>query len=344
MLSFANLRPEVGMKKDTAVGYVYIILCTLIFSTMEVMLKMPAVSGVFKPMQITVERFLIGGLCLVPFAVKILHQKSVRLTGSDCAHLALTGFLCVPVSMVLYQLAIVYGKASVVAVLFSGNPIFVTLLAFLLLREEIRWNNLLALALEICGIAAIINPFSSGSDISLLSVTLSIISALVFALYGVLGKKLTYKCGGLVVTCGSFLFGSAELLVLIFLGYLAPVQNLYGHIGLSLFSNVPLIQGINLQTLPYFLFICIVNSAAGYVCHMMAIEKTSATTASLIFFFKPIIAPIIALAVLGEAITPNMIFGIAFFLAGSLCGLVPKMLKERRERSLDAECETRTDL
>jgi drug/metabolite transporter (DMT)-like permease len=178
----------------------------------------------------------------------------------------------------------------------------------------------------------------------MLSVTLSIISALVFALYGVLGKKLTYRCGGLAVTCGSFIFGSAELLIIILLGYIPSVQGFYGSLGLDMFSGVPLLSGINLTTLPYFLFICVVNSAAGYVCHMMAIEKTGATTASLIFFFKPIIAPVIALAVLGEAITNNMVFGIAFFLAGSLCGIVPRMLNERRARALEAECEMRTDL
>ena len=332
------------MKKNAISGYIYIILCTLIFSTMEVMLKMPAVSGVFKPMQITVERFLIGGICLVPFAVNILKKKGVRLNGKDCAQLAMTGFLCVPVSMVLYQLAIVYGKASVVAVLFSGNPIFVTLLAFLLLREAIHWNNILALALEVCGILAIINPFSSGADVNMISVVLSILSALIFALYGVLGKKLTYRCGGLAVTCGSFIFGSVELLALILLGYLGPVKAFYSGLGLTMFCDVPLIAGINLTTLPYFLFICIVNSAAGYVCHMMAIEKTSATTASLIFFFKPIIAPLFALAVLGEAITANMTVGIAFFLGGSLCGIIPKMLAEKKQRALDAECESTSDI
>lgn len=109
------------MKKKSSVGYVYIVLCTLIFSTMEVMLKMPAVSGVFKPMQITVERFIIGGICLAPFAFSALKKRGVRLNSHDLAYLALTGFLCVPVSMVLYQLAISCGKASVVAVLFSGN-------------------------------------------------------------------------------------------------------------------------------------------------------------------------------------------------------------------------------
>lgn len=332
------------MKKKSSVGYVYIVLCTLIFSTMEVMLKMPAVSGVFKPMQITVERFIIGGICLAPFAFSALKKRGVRLNSHDLAYLALTGFLCVPVSMVLYQLAISCGKASVVAVLFSGNPIFVTLLAFLILGEVIRWNNIAALVLEVCGIIAIINPFSSGSDIGLGSVLMAILSALVFALYGVLGKKLTSRCGGIVVTCGSFLFGGAELLLVLLLGYVAPVQGFYNAIGLTMFCNVPLIAGINLTTLPYFLFICIVNSAAGYVFHMMAMEKTDAATTSLVFFFKPILAPLFALVILGEQITLPMIVGIAFFLAGSLCSIVPKLLAERHTASAPAEADTGDEL
>ena len=47
-------------------GYVYIALCAVIFSTMEVMLK--TVHGVFAPMQITCLRFLVGGILLIPLA------------------------------------------------------------------------------------------------------------------------------------------------------------------------------------------------------------------------------------------------------------------------------------
>ena len=40
------------MKRDFALGCLFIALATLIFSTMEVMLKLPAVAGAFHPMQI----------------------------------------------------------------------------------------------------------------------------------------------------------------------------------------------------------------------------------------------------------------------------------------------------
>ena len=50
--------------------------------------------------------------------------------------------------------------------------------------------------------------------------------------------------------------------------------------------------------------------------HLM--EYTDANTTSLIFFFKPIIAPILAFIVLKEVIPVNMIIGILFILTGSI--------------------------
>ena len=163
------------------------------------------------------------------------------------------------------------------------------------------------------------------------SVVLAILAALFFALYAVLGKRETAQVGTIVVTCGSFLFGSVELLVLLLLGHTGPVSSFYGAVGLDMFQDVPLLQGINLQSLPYLLFIGIVSTGLGYVFHMFAIEKTSATHGSLVFFFKPILAPLVALAVLGEAITGPMVLGIVFFLAGSLMGILPEFLRNRRK-------------
>ena len=143
-------------------GYLYIVLCAVIFSTMEVMLK--TVHGVFAPMQITCLRFLIGGLLLVPFALRSMKKKGAAFTRADVGFFALTGFLCVAFSMVLYQMAVTYTKASVVAIIFSCNPIFVTMLAYFLLREEIHRNHLIALALELLAVLIIIDPLHASLD------------------------------------------------------------------------------------------------------------------------------------------------------------------------------------
>ena len=179
-------------------GYLYIVLCAVIFSTMEVMLK--TVHGVFAPMQITCLRFLIGGLLLVPFALRSMKKKGAAFTRADVGFFALTGFLCVAFSMVLYQMAVTYTKASVVAIIFSCNPIFVTMLAYFLLREEIHRNHLIALALELLAVLIIIDPLHASLDPT--GALLAIASALVFSFYSVVGKKRTPRFGGIAVAYG----------------------------------------------------------------------------------------------------------------------------------------------
>lgn len=307
-------------------GYLYIVLCAVIFSTMEVMLK--TVHGVFAPMQITDLRFLIGGLLLIPFALRSMMKKGASFTRADVGFFALTGFLCVSFSMVLYQMAVTYTKASIVAVIFSCNPIFVTVLARLILGEDIRRNHILALMLELLAVVIIIDPLHSTLDPT--GALLAIAAALFFALYSVIGKKRTPRFGGIAVTCFSFLFGSVELLLILLLGRTEAVGGLFTSLGLSIFVDVPLLSGIPLSALPSLAYICAINSAAGYVCHMMALEKTSAQEASLIFFLKPMLAPLFAFIFLREELTANMLLGIACFLLGSACAIAPGLLAARR--------------
>ena len=316
--------------KRSCSGYIYIVLCAVIFSTMEVMLK--TVHGVFAPMQITCLRFLIGGILLIPFALRSMKKKGASITRADLGFFALTGFLCVAFSMVLYQMAVTHTKASVVAVIFSCNPIFVTVLAYLLLHEQIRRNHIVALALELLAVFIIIDPLHAALDPT--GALLAIAAALVFSFYSVVGKKRTARFGGIAVTCFSFLFGSTELLLLLLLGRTAAVGGFFSSVGLNIFVDVPLFAGIPLSALPAFAYICAVNSAGGYVCHMMALEKAGAQEASLIFFLKPMIAPLFARVFLREEITPNMLLGIVCFLIGSGIAILPGLLAQKKSQKV----------
>ena len=307
-------------------GYIFIVLCAVIFSTMEVMLK--TVHGVFAPMQITCLRFLVGGVLLIPFAVRSIRKKNAVLTRKDLGFFACAGFLCVVIAMSLYQMSVTYTRASIVAVIFSCNPIFVTVLAHFLLHEDIHKNHIIALILELTAALIIIDPIHASLDPT--GALLAILSAAMFSFYSVFGKKRTPRFGGIAVTCLSFLFGATELVALLLFGRTAAGASLYGAMGLKIFIDVPLFENIPLSALPALLYICCINSAAGFVCHMMAMEKTSAQEASLIFFLKPIIAPIFALIFLKEEIPLNMIVGIVCFLAGSLCAILPGLLAQRK--------------
>ena len=58
-------------------GYLYIALSTFFFSTMEISLKL--VAGNFNSIQMTVSRFFVGSLVLLPFAIKHLKAIEVKL-------------------------------------------------------------------------------------------------------------------------------------------------------------------------------------------------------------------------------------------------------------------------
>ena len=278
-------------------GYMYITLTTLIFSTMEIALKL--VSNNFNPIQLTFTRFFIGGLFLLPFAIVSLHKKQKYLSKKDLLYFAFLGLLGIVISMCLYQLAILTTKASVVAVLFSCNPVFVTILAFLLLKENIHKSNVLALILEIIGSLIIIDPFNT--KLNIFGVVLTMASTLIFALYGVYGKRKCLKFGGIVVTCFGFIFGSLEMLILIGLSHISYISNIFANNNvLSIFSSIPLFTGYSMQTLPVIIYICIINTGLGFAFYFKAMEETSAQTTSLVFFFKPILAPILALILLHE--------------------------------------------
>lgn len=295
-------------------GYLFIALSTFLFSTMEIVLKL--VSGNFNSIQITVSRFIVGSIVLLPFALKSLKAKGVSLEKKDLTRFAFLGFICIVVSMILYQLAILYTKASAVAAIFSCNPIFVLFFAHFMLKEKIYKHHIISLISEVVGILFIINPFNT--KLSVAGIVLTLLSAITFAFYGVCGKKSTRKFGGTVVTCFSFIFGSLELLVLVLLSHIPAVADMLIGAGLETFANVPLLTGYTASSIPVFLYIAICVTGMGYCFYFLAMEYTDPNTTSLIFFFKPILAPVLAFVILKEFIPINMIIGILFILMGSI--------------------------
>jgi len=311
-------------------GYLCIAITTILFSLMEIALKM--IGGDLNPVQVTFSRFLFGGLVLLPFALRLLRKlarNGVFMEQADLAYFALLGTVGIVISMLLYQLATLHANASVVAVLFSSNPLFVLVLAYLLLKEPIHPRNIVALLLDIVGIVCIIDPWNM--DIEVLGVVFTLSSTLIFAIYTVLGKRKCYKFGGLVVTCFGFLFGSVELMILAALGHIPAVADLLIVHHLQIFANVPFMSGYTLQNIPIVLFVYIGVTGLGFASYFTAMEKTSANTASLVFFFKPVLAPIFSFLLLQEEIPFHMLIGILFILCGSITNILPGLLQRHSD-------------
>ena len=287
-------------------GYLYIAVTTLLFSSMEVALKL--ISGQFNPIQLNFSRFLVGGLVLIPFAVRELKKRGRKLDGKALGSFALLGLMGIAVSMSLYQLSVTRIQASVVGVLFSSNPVFVTLFAFLLLHETISKNQVAGLVLDVAGIVLIIQPWHLRLDA--LGVVYVLLATLLFAL------------------------GAAEMIALAGLTHIPSLAASLTAAGLDTFASIPFFTGYTLANLPIVLFIYVGVTGIGFTCYFLSMEVTSAQTTSLVFFFKPALAPLLAFLVLHEAIPGNMLAGIACILCGSLVSILPGLLAQRRAAAL----------
>ena len=102
----------------------------------------------------------------------------------------------------------------------------------------IRDRNVIAIVAEIVGIIILIGPL--GAQVSAGGIILTLLSVLTFSLYGVMGKKKCMQYGGVTVTCLSFLFGAAELFVVVLLSHIGGVADYMTAHGMETYANIPL--------------------------------------------------------------------------------------------------------
>ena len=277
--------------------FLCVLTASLLMSTMEVCLKFSNVNlDVF---QMTFARFMMGGLVLLPFAFAQMKRNNISLTGSDMLYLLGLGFLCICVSMIFFQLGVMGARASTTAIIFCTNPVFTMIFASLLVSERFTKFKLLAIFLSAIGLVFIVNPFGDMSGNTYLGMFYTFFSAAVFGLYSALGKRRIGKLGGMTQTALSFIFGSLMLLVIMLIAGMTPLPKLTA------------------GEIPMLLYIGIGITGVGYLAYFKAIEYSDASTGSVVFFMKPVFAPIVAFLLAGENIPLAMMIGIVFMLCGS---------------------------
>lgn len=282
--------------------YFYVFLTGILFGSMEVALKIGGAS--FNSIQLTFIRFLIGGLVLLPFAIRDFKRRQVKLTRGDLGYLFTLGFICICFSMVLFQIGLMGINASLAAMIFSINPVFTMVFAHFLVNEKFTKKKTFALIISVIGLIIVMNPnklFSGENNIAYLLMTLT--AAIAFGFYTAFGKKRIAKIGGVAQNSFSFLMGSATLL------------------GMLIFTGQPILQGVSFETMPLLLYLGVCVTGIGYFCYLKTVEIAGPSTASVAFFIKPIVAPIFALVILGEDITLSIGIGLIFILLGSFINL-----------------------
>lgn len=287
--------------KDRYKVYIGVIMAAFLFGTMEIALKIAGSS--IDSFQLTAVRFFIGGLLLLPFAIKEMRDNDIRLDIKQFLYLGLVGIICIPVSMLIFQIGVLKSNAATASVLISMNTLFTLIFARIIDNEKISRNKIIAIFVGIIGALFMIKPWDMQEGNTVLGVVLVLIGAAAFGLYTVMGKKATDQVGIFVQTSFSFIEGSIVLAVI------------------NLIIGKPIIAGINMDNILPVLYVSVFVTGLGYLFYFIAIKYSNAVTGSVTFFIKPAIAPILTVLILHESIYWNSIVGIILVLIASFVNL-----------------------
>lgn len=289
--------------KEKKIYILYLLISIVMFSTSEVVSK--PITGTINASILTFYRFFIGGIVLLPFGMVDFKRHHVCVTGTLLLQFLSLGILLVVVSMTLCQIGLQMCEASVVAVLYSLNPIFLSFFSVYILKEKLTRRKKIGLLIGVIGVIVsclhlFIGEFKVGMTY-ILGIVLVVLAMFALSLYTIFTKKISRETGSCGCVSLNSILGSFILLLFIFFTGAKKTNPLYFDVK---------------SIWPQFLYICIFVTGVAYYLFYNGIAHLNTSVSSMIFFLKPPLASLFASIFLHEKITVNIIIGIILIFCG----------------------------
>ena len=251
-------------------------------------------------------RVALSGLILLVYAR--LRRQRLNIRG-HWRHFMVLGFLgsALPFSLIAWAELTV--TASMAAILMSTTPLFTTLVAAVGLGEGLTLYKLIGALLGIIGVTVTVGGSDIALELDVLAAILALLAAtLSYALGGVYAKRYFKGLNNLSMSSGQMLAASLWLL---------PV------------AIVDLPQGeLPAEALLATLALVVLCTAFAYQLYYYLIISAGPIKALTVTLLVPIFGVFLGALMLGEAIGPGIILGLAIVLFS--VGLVTGMISPRR--------------
>ncbi len=247
-------------------------------------------------LSIAAWRLTLAALVLAPIALTRRRDELSRLTRSELARAAVSGFF-LALHFAAWISSLEYTSVAASSVLVATNPLFVGLLSPLLLQERIGRLMLGGILIAFAGSAVIaLGDVGSGSD-PLLGDTLAMAGAATAAGYMMIGRTLRRQLS--LLTYIFIVYGVAALILLVVaLGSRQPM-----------FDFAP-------STYGWLFFLGLGPQLIGHSSFNWALRYLSAAFVTVTLLSEPIGASVLAWVQLGEPPTGLEVFGGGLVLIG----------------------------
>jgi drug/metabolite transporter (DMT)-like permease len=272
------------MSRQFSIGL--ILLSALGFGSMALFAKIAYANGA-SPATVLVLRFVLAAGLLAP----VVWIRRIPLPrGRVLAGFALMGALYTAQSQ-SYFTALLYASSGLVGLLLYIYPVLVTVLAVLLRYEVLDRRTFLVLLLATAGMVITLGGDLQGQP---LGIALALLAAAVYAVYIVIGGRLTQGTDPLAGT----------------LVVLAAAAVCNGVLALAGGATLPGNASAWLAIGAIALFSTVMAAAA----FLVGIKHVGAAQGSIISTLEPVVTICLGVALLGESITASQLFGGAMVL------------------------------
>ena len=287
------------MSNSKVIPYVEAIFAVVVWGASFIATKV-ALEEV-SPVTIVWLRFAIGVIIL---GLAVFLRKQFTLPGrNEWSYFALLGFLGITFHQWLQSNGLRTSEAGTTAWIVSTTPVFMALLGWLALKENLGWRRTAGIALAFAGVLLV----SSKGNLASISVgrfgapgdVLILVSAVNWAVFSILSRRGLQRHPASLMMFYVMALGWVFTSVLFFAGEgFGDVANLTGR-GWA---------GI--------LFLGIFCSGLAYIAWYDALKALSTAQTGVFLYIEPLVAVVVAAIVLGEQVTLLSLLGGAVILFG----------------------------
>ncbi|HHH78040.1 MAG TPA: DMT family transporter [Thermoplasmatales archaeon] len=246
------------------------------------------------PVEIAFFRFAVASPFM--FLLLLIKKKPLVIPAREFPSiivLALTGVTL----LYLFQFTgIKYTTAATSAMLINTNVIFIAMLSFAFLGEKLSARKTGGIFLGFAGVAVIFGNSIFDLTASLEGNMFIILSAVCWAVYSVVGKKILERYDALTVTTYVFILGTL---------FLVPFL-----------EKGAFVTGISIGGWAIIFYLALLCSVFGYVAWYDALSGADATRVAIFLNLIPLFAMFLSYIVLGERITPFLAAGAILIIYG----------------------------
>jgi DME family drug/metabolite transporter len=267
-------------------------------------------------------RASVGWAAMLLFVLLTRGVGSLRVARRDLLFLVPLGLVGIGAFYLLYFFTVRESTVGTAAILLYSSPAFVSLLAWIFLRETLGMLRVLALALTFGGIFLVVGGYAPATlEISPLVLAAGLLSGLTYGLYSIFGKPVAGRLDPAVIL--SYALGFGTVLLVIFA-----------------LPTLDTLVGLSPDSYALLLMLAVVHTALAFGLYTVGLKRLDAGQAAIVATVEPVVAGAIGVVLLGETLAAPKVLGALLVLAGAALAQV-RLEKAARRVDVSPEIPSR---